>query len=314
MIPHWYQGMELRHLRYFVAVAEGLNIRRAAEKLRISQPPISRQLNDLESEIGVKLFDRSTRKLKLTQAGECFLKEATEILDRVQHATQLAQAVSRGETGTLVIAYGGPVSGMLPASAMRQCRDIYPWMELVIKEMSPRDQVHGLLENKIDLGYVGLNPVELQDIFCFESVRKVEVLVALPSNHPLIKKDSLRLEELAREHFIMVERTASPTTYDRVINILKSGGFVPNVAHEADKSQNLLRLVAAGFGIALVPDLFRNYSMPDVVFRPLKQRIHVDWHVAWRRDNDSPLLKTFLSILREDVRNRYGDQTLMESA
>jgi len=297
--------MELRHLRYFVAVAEGLNIRRAAEKLRISQPPISRQINDLESEIGVKLFDRSKRKLRLTQAGECFLKEATEILSRVRHATQLAQAVNRGETGTLVIAYGGPVSGMLPASAMRQCREIFPWMDLVIREMSPRDQVQALLASQIDLGYVGLNPLELQDIFCFESIRKVEVLVALPSNHPLIKEDSLKLEQLAQEHFIMVERSASPTTYDRVINILKSGGFVPNVAHQADKSQNLLRLVAAGFGIALVPDLFKNYSMPDVVFRPLKERILIDWHVAWRRDNDSPLLRTFLSILREDVRKNH---------
>lgn len=302
MIANWYQGMELRHLRYFVAVAEGLNIRRAAEKLRISQPPISRQINDLEAELGVKLFDRSNRKLRLTNAGESFLKEATEILSRVQHATQLAQAVNRGEAGTLIIAYGGPVSGILPASVMRRCHEIFPWMELVIREMSPRDQVQALLESQIDLGYVGLNPVELQDILCFESIRKVEILVALPSNHPLIEKNSLKLEELAQEHFIMVERTSSPTAYDKAVNILKSAGFIPNVAHQADKSQNLLRLVAAGFGIALVTDLFRNYAMQDVVFRPLKERIHIDWHVAWHRDNDSPLLKTFLTILREDIK------------
>lgn len=308
MIPHWYQVMELRHLRYFVAVAEGLNIRRAAEKLRVSQPPISRQINDLETEIGVKLFDRSNRKLQLTQAGECFLKEATEILNRVQHATQLVQAVNRGEAGTLVIAYGGPVSGILPANVMRRCREIFPLMELIIRDMTPREQVQALLENKIDLGYVGLNPVELQDILCFESIRKVEVLVALPSNHPLVTKEILQLEELADEHFILVERTSSPTAYDRTVNILKSAGFIPNVAHQADKAQNLLRLVAAGFGIALVTDLFRS-SISEVVFRPLKERIYIDWHVAWRRDNDSPLLNTFMSILREDMKNHGEDQS-----
>ena len=260
MIAYWYQGMELRHLRYFVAVAERLNIRRAAEKLRISQPPISRQINDLESEIGVKLFDRSNRKLRLTNAGESFLKEATEILNRVQYATQLAQAVNRGEAGTLVIAYGGPVAGMLPASVMRQCREIFPWMELVIREMTLQDQLQALLDNQIDLGYVGLNPVELQDILCFESIRKVEMLVVLPSNHPMVKKRSLELEELAHEHFIMVERSASPAAYDRLINILKSAGFVPNVAHQADKSAKSPETCGCGIrhfsGSGFVQELF----------------------------------------------------------
>lgn len=301
MIAYWYQVMELRHLRYFVAVAEGLNIRRAAEKLRISQPPISRQINDLESEIGAKLFDRSNRKLRLTHAGESFLKEAIDILNRVQHATRLAQAVSRGETGTLVIAYGGPVSGMLPASVMRQCRDAFPWMELVIREMSLQDQVTALLENQIDLGYVGFRTAELEDILCFESICRVELLITLPSNHPFVKREKLRLEELADEHFILVERTASPTAYERLINILKSAGFIPNVTHQTDKAQNLLRLVAAGFGMSLVPDFYKNYAMPDVEFRPLKDKIEIEWHVAWRRDNESPLLRTFLHILREDI-------------
>lgn len=303
MISHWYQRMELRHLRYFVAVAEGLNIRRAAEKLRISQPPISRQINDLESEIGVKLFDRSNRKLRLTNAGEYFLREATDILNKVEHATRLVQAMNRGEAGTLVIAYGGPVAGMLPASVTRQLREIFPWMELVIREMTLQEQVKALLENQIDLGYVGLKTDELEAVLGFECIRKVELLIALASNHPMVEQETLRLEELAGEHFIMVEKTASPTAYDRLIKILKSAGFIPNVAHQVDKAQNLLRLVAAGFGISVAPDFYKNYSIPDVVFRPLEEKIEIDWHVAWRKDNESPLLKTFLSILRKEVGN-----------
>lgn len=298
--------MELRHLRYFVAIAEDMNMRRAAEKLRISQPPLSRQINDLEAEIGAKLFDRSSRKLKLTNAGEFFLKESREILQRAQRAAALAQAINRGEAGTLVIAYSGPVSGMLPASVMRQCREIYPSMEIVIREMTLHGQVLALLEKQIDLGYVGLKSPELEDVLLFESIRKVEMLIALPSNHPFTKKKKLDLRELADEHFIFTERSSSPMAYDWIVSILMSGGFIPNVTHQSDNPQNLLRLVAAGFGISLVPDMFRNYAMPDIVFRPLRDKVEADWYLAWRRDNHSTLLKTFLGILREKVGPRHN--------
>jgi DNA-binding transcriptional LysR family regulator len=298
--------MELRHLRYFVAVAEGLNIRRAAEKLRVSQPPISRQINDLESEIGVKLFDRSNKKLRLTNAGECFLKEATDILKKVAHATSLVQAVNRGEAGTLVIAYGGPVAGMLPASVTRQLREIFPWMELGIREMTLQEQVKALLENQIDVGYVGLKTEELEETLGFEPICKVELLAALPSNHPLAEHKTLALEDLTGEHFIIVGKNASPTAYDRLLSILKSSGFIPNVAHQADKAHNLLRLVAAGFGVSVVPDFYKNYSIPDVVFHSLKENIEIDWYVAWRKDNKSPLLMTFLNILRKEMGNSSG--------
>lgn len=296
--------MELRHLRYFVTVAELLNMRRAAEKLNISQPPLSRQIGDLEAEIGAKLLDRSKRKLRLTQAGEFFLKEAREILQRSRRAKQLTQAVNRGETGTLVIAYRGPVTGLFPTGVMRKCREIFPSMEIVIREMTLQGQIVALLDNQIDLGYVGLRPYELQDILCFESIAKMEMLAVLPSGHALARKRVLNPGELADENFIFVERSANPLGYDWLINTLKSSGVTPNVVQQTDQSQNLLRLVAAGFGVSVVPDIYREYAMPNVVFRPLKEKIKIDWFIAWRKDNESVLLKTFLDLLRKEIKHR----------
>ncbi len=294
--------MELRHLRYFIRVAEELNMRRAAEKLHVSQPPLSRQIHDLEHELGTELFDRSGRRLKLTNAGEFFLKEAREIIAKAQRASQLVQAVHRGEAGSLIIAYRIPIEGMLPVKVMRRCRELFPSMEFVIKEMTLQSQIMALLENQIDLGYVGFQQLELQNILNFESIRRTEILVALPSGHPLSNKKKLDLQELADQPFIFVERSASPVAYDWLLGITKNSGFIPDVIRQADTSQNLFRLVAAGFAISLVPDILKCFSLPEIVFRPLKNKIYVDWSIAWRKDNKSPLLETFLNLMRANIR------------
>jgi DNA-binding transcriptional LysR family regulator len=296
--------MELRHLRYFVGVAEELNMRRASEKLHVSQPPLSRQIHDLEDELGAALFDRSNKRLRLTRAGEFFLKEAKEILSRSRRAAQLVQAVNRGEAGSLVIAYRVPISDMLPTRVLRRCREIFPSMELVIRELTIQEQIMALLESRIDLGYVGFKHQELQDILQFETIRRTEILVALPSGHRLVKKRRLALEELSDQSFVFVERSASPLAYDWLLGLAENSGFRPDVVQQADTAQNLFRLIAVGCGISLVPDILKCYSLPGVIFRPLKNRIQVDWSIAWRKDNKSPMLLTFLTLLREDIRKQ----------
>lgn len=294
--------MKLRHLQYFIAVADELNMRIAAEKMNISQPPLSRQIRELEKELGIDLFDRSRKKLRLTRAGEYFQKEAKEILAKSQNAAHMVKAVDCGEAGSLAIAYRVPIEGMMPTRVLRKCREAFPSMRLTIREMPLPDQVVALLENRIDLGYVGFRNEELHDILNYETILKSEVLVILPTGHRLLKKRKLDLAELAEEKFLFVERAASPFAYDWLVGIPRICGFTPNVVQQADSPRNLVRLVAAGLGISLIPDFLKMYAVPEAAFRPLKHKIQLEWSIAWRRDNKSPILETFLRLLREEMK------------
>jgi len=296
--------MKLRHLQYFVAVAEELNMRVAAEKMHISQPPLSRQIRELEKDLGTELFNRNKKKLRLTQAGEYFLKEAREILIKSQSAARMVKAVDSGEAGSLAIAYRVPIEGMLPTRVLRKCRELFPSMKLTIREMTLPDQVVALLENRIDLGYVGFRNAELQNILNYETVLKSDIVVILPTGHRLLKKRKLDLAELSEEPFIFVERAASPFAYDWLTSIPKICGFIPNVVQQADTPRNMFRLVGAGLGISLVPDFLKMYSLPEVAIRPLKHKIQVEWSIAWRKDNKSPVLETFLRLLRDDLKKQ----------
>lgn len=293
--------MKLKHLEYFVAVAEELNMRVAAEKMNISQPPMSRQIRELEKGLGIHLFDRGKKKLRLTEEGEFLLREARDILTKSHNAAQMIKAV-RGAVGSLSIAYLVPIEGMLPASVLRKCREKFPSMRLAIKEMSLPDQTVALLENRIDLGYIGFRNAELQYILNYETILKSEIIVMLPSDHRLLKKRKLELAELSHENFIFVEREASPFAYDWLVSIPRICGFTPNVVQQADTARNMISLVAAGLGISLVPEFLKMYALPEVAFRPLKHKIQLEWSIAWRKDNQSPILETFLRLLREEIK------------
>ena len=292
--------MELRHLRYFVAVAEELNVRQAATRLHLSQPPLSRQIHDLEDEVGTKLFLRSQSGMRLTEAGRTFLTEARSILSQSQRAVQLAQAASRGEAGHLDIAYA--VEGFEPVllRVIRLFRQLFPMVEFGIRELQYHQQVQELISRRIDLGYVGIRFPELESELVFECLRKTPFLVALPPGHPLAKQRRLRLSELANEKFISIRRTAA-AYHSLFVSHCRSAGFMPEIAREeADGALSLLGLVSAGFGVALVPETFRQILPVEVEFRPLRPSIPTfDFHIAWRRDNQSSVLHAFLEMLRK---------------
>ena len=172
--------MELRHLRYFVAVAEELNVRRAAERLHVSQPPLSRQIHDLEAEVGAELFVRSRQGMQLTEAGQFFLKEARQILSQSQRALQLTQAAGRGENGRLDLAYHAAFFDPVFTRAVRQFRKRFPSVELRIRELLTYQQIQELLEKRLDLGYVGLRFPELEPDLMFQRVHQGALWVALP--------------------------------------------------------------------------------------------------------------------------------------
>jgi len=281
--------MELRHLRYFVAVGEQLNFRRAALRLHVSQPPLSRQIHDLEDELGTKLFDRSNRKLALTAAGECFLKEARQILFHVERASQLAKAASRGEAGQLNLAILPPIGGLFLPPAIRAFRERFPVVDVTIT---------ALMERRIDLGFVPLPVINVMPELEFERVRDVALQAALPPGHRLAKQRQLKLRELANEPFVLLARDKASLLHDWILNLCREAGFEARVVKLADSPTSILELISAGFGVSLLPGLFQRFPS-DVVFRPLPSslpKLHLA--LAWRRDNASSLLKAFLEILR----------------
>ena len=289
--------MELRHLRYFVAVAEELNIRRAAERLHVSQPPLSRQIHDLEYEVGTKLFARSKQGVQLTPAGQLFLREARQILSQSQRAVQLAQAAGRGQSGRLELAYSAAFFDPAFTRVTRLFRQRFPSVELRIRELPTYQQIQELIEKQIDLGYVGLRFVELEKDLEFECVRRGTLWVALPPGHPLAKQRRVALRALAKEPFIAPPRS-SPAYRDALLGLCRSADFAPEFVQEGNNAQCMLQLVSAGAGVALVPETFRQLLAIDVEFRPLMPNLPpLEFHVARRRDNQSPPLRAFLEML-----------------
>jgi DNA-binding transcriptional LysR family regulator len=296
--------MELRHLRYFVAVAEELNVRRAAERLHVSQPPLSRQIHDLEAEVGTKLFVRSKQGVQLTEAGQFFLKEARQILSQSQRAVQLAQAAGRGETGHLSLAYHSAFFDPVFTRVARQFRKRFPSVELRIRELLTYQQIQELLEKRLDVGYVGLRFAELEKELMFECVHQGDLCVALPPDHPLAKQRSIALRALAKESFIGPPR-ASPAYREELLSFCRSAGFAPEIVQEGNSAQCMLELVSAGVGVALVPDTFQKLLAIEVEFRPLTGCLpRLGFHIAWHRKNKSPHLRAFLAMLHDELTPR----------
>jgi DNA-binding transcriptional LysR family regulator len=225
------------------------------------------------------------------------------ILAQSQRAVQLAQAASRGEAGHLDIAYA--IEGFEPVllRVTRLFRQLFPMVELGIREMQYHQQVQELINRRIDLGYVSIRFPELESELVFECLRKAPYLVALPPGHPLAKRRRLRLSELAKEKFISIRRTA-PAYHSRFVSHCRSAGFEPEIApEEGDGALSLLGLVSAGFGVALVPETFQQILPVEIEFRSLRLSIPTfDFHIAWRRDNQSTLLHAFLELLRKHAR------------
>jgi DNA-binding transcriptional LysR family regulator len=282
--------MELRHIHYFVAVAETLNMRQAAARLHLSQPPLTRQIHDLEEEVGTKLFVRSKHGMHLTEAGQTFLREARSILSQGQRAVQLARAASRGEAGHLDIAHSVAVFDPILLSAVRLFGQLFPMVELGLREQPYHQQVQELI-------YVAIRFPELESDLVFECVRKSAFLVALPPQHPFAKRRRLALAELAHEEFISLRQTA-PAYHTWFVSLCRSSGFTPQIAAtEADGALSLLGLVSAGFGVALVPETFRQILRVEVELRPTIPTF--DFYIAWRRDNQSTVLRAFLEVLKK---------------
>ena len=292
--------MELRHLRYFVAVAEELHFGHAAARLRTSQPSLSQQIRNLERELRVELFERSKRKVQLTPAGSRFLSEAREILRSAERAAALARETEREETQKLVVGISPDTDWEFLGRVIRAFAQKLPAVELSFQNLVPEDQVKALREGRLDAGFVGL-PLTEDDGLTAEVTARVPLVVAISSKHPKSRSPEISLKQLSGEPYALWPRHLSPGSFDQMLEIFHRAGFGPPVTMEGGipSARTLIGMVAAGLTIALVDPATRDIAPKGVRFFSLPDAEGIsESGVIYRRDDPSPALAAFLEEVR----------------
>jgi DNA-binding transcriptional LysR family regulator len=298
--------MELRHLRYFVAVAEEKHVTRAAERLGMQQPPLSQQIQALEAELDVQLFRRKPRGVELTQAGEALLVDAQVILARVEHAVAATKRAARGEQGRITVGFTSsvPFHPFMPR-IIRAFRDAFPLISLVLEEGGTSELVEALRQERIDTAFIRspvADPLGLE----VRPILEEEMVAALPAAHPLAQRpegEALPLSALAAETFLLYRRPSGPGLYDSILAGCHRAGFTPHVGQEAPRMVSTLNLVAAGLGVSIVPASMRGLRMDGVAFSTLKDRppLRAPLTFAHRRNERSAVVRRFIDLVVKSV-------------
>jgi DNA-binding transcriptional LysR family regulator len=288
--------MELRHLRYFVAVAEELHFGRAAERLFIVQPALSKQIASLEKELGVALFLRTKRHVEMTSAGASLLEDARQVLAQAEGAKLRAQLASRGEVGLLEVGFVAPVLYDLLPHMLRAFRAQFPEVRLSLHELHSREVVNGLLSRDLHIGFSRL-PVGAAEGLRVLPLVEESIVVAMPQGHPLAAQESVALAELADEDLILITRAQEPELYDSYVTACAAAGFHPRVAHEVDRTHVAVGLVAGGLGVCFVPSSALLVGHPGVAYRPLTAPSpRITFGAIWPAGPVAPVLQNFLSL------------------
>lgn len=297
--------MELRHLRYFVAVAEEGHVTRAAERLNMQQPPLSQQIRALEGELDAQLFRRKPRGVELTHAGRALLADARAILARVDEASAGARRAARGEDGRIAVGFtsSAPFHPFVPR-ALRAFRDAFPRVSLNLEESGTAELVEALRRERIDAAFVRTRVTDPSGL-AVSLLLEEPMRVALPSGHPLArgKHDegpAVALKALAAETFVAYRRASGPGLYDAVIAAAYAAGFTPQIGQEAPRIVSTLNLVAAGLGVSLVPASLARMRLDGIVFCKLKGAAQpkAPLYLASRRGDASPILRRLLEVIR----------------
>lgn len=295
--------MELRHLRYLVAVAEELHFSRAAQRLHISQPPLSQQIRQLEDELGVRLFHRTRRNVQLTDAGRVVLEEARRTLAQAGEVIRAAERARRGQAGHLRIGFSSSAPYTMLPAILRTFRERFPDVALTLLERSSEEQAHLLFERVSDAGFVRPPIEDSAGLLIVRAILREPLVAALPDSHPLGRARTVAVKSLASEPFVLFPRHAAPGLYDQILGMCRRAGFNPNVTQEAVQMQTIVSLVSAGLGVAIVPASIQNLQRAHVVYRELRPRsATTEMAVAYRRDNQSEALRAFLGIVDETAK------------
>jgi DNA-binding transcriptional LysR family regulator len=292
IVPH----VELRHLRYVVALAEELNFGRAAARLNMTQPPLSQQIRLLEEQLGVTLFQRSKRQVQVTESGRILVREGRRILAQTEQAVRLTLKASRGEIGILRIGSSSSADCIV-VKTLKAFARYTANVQFELQSMSTRGQLEAIRTGQIQAGFFRL-PTSDPNLTIKPLLRE-PLIVALPQGHSLAAKEYIPLAALSNEHLVLVSRSSDPGLHDSIVMACKGAGFNPRITYETDDVYAGLRIVAAGLGVSLLPAL-RHFQQPGVILRRLQSPApQIEMAVAYSDDNPSQLLGHFLSVLHE---------------
>ncbi len=300
--------MELRQLKYFIAVAEEHSFSRAAQRLHISQPPLSVQIMLLENELGVRLLNRTNRGVSLTAAGSVFYEEMRAVVVRLEHGKTRAKQAGSGQVGTLSIGFVSIADyGILPPT-LKEFRQRFPAVEVQLHELTSDVQLREMRAGRIDLG-IALGPLQEAD-FVLETLLHEELVLATPIKHPLIKpKGKLDLRSFAKDNFIVPPREIAPGLYDLIISQCHASGFVPRITQHARQMQTVISLVAAGMGIALVPSSVQNLKRAGVHYGRIRgSKAGIEMGILHSPNIADPLQQNFIDTLKQ-IAQRDGHST-----
>ena len=293
--------MELRHLRYFVAVAEEENVSRAALKLHVSQPGISRQIHDLEDEIGFQLFERSAKSLKLTAAGKVFLTEARVVLQHADEAVKKARAAAGGTSGEINVGYAPSLTIQILPQALRKFQEKFPGVRVVLHDLSTEEMLSQVGEKKLQVALTVRPPAKLLRELNFEELARYEGCVAVAPKNPLAKLKSVSLEQISREPLIAYTRKDYPEYHAMLEKLFAPVGRKPRIAGEHDGVSSIVAAVEAGRGFALVPSCVASMVGPRLKLLPIKPALPAIPVVAiWRKQSESEMVKHFIAAARQD--------------
>lgn len=298
--------LDIRKMRYFITVAEELNFSRAAERLRMAQPPLSQEIRKLEEELGVQLFYRTKRKVELTNAGKIFLDGVRQIMLQVEKTIRETQLADEGKIGQLTVGFVD--STEIVIEILKKFRERFPKIQLVLREMTTEQQLKALYEKEIQIGFFRTkqnNGILSSEVCSEESLRLV-----LPQNHPLASLAEVSLQLLVDEPFIMFPRHLGPDFYDFITSYFSEQGVNLNVVQEAIQMQTIVNLVAIGMGISVVPSSVETYKQYGVIYKKFKETPpKINLYVGWRQDEKSAIINQFLTIVREVYSTRKSNKS-----
>ena len=289
--------MELRQLRYFIAVAEELHFRRAAARLHISQPPLSQQIARLEEELGCRLLSRTRRRVELTPAGEAFLRDARATLEELDVAVATVRRIETGQAGLLRVNFVGSALLSIVPGIIQRFRRGRPEVEIELRERSTLEQLRALNSGIIDVGLVR-PPIDPDDALATEVVMRERTVAAIPSDHPLAKRARIPLRRLAAEPLVLFPREQAPGFHDLLTGRLAATGSSPRVVQYAPEMTTIIGLVAAGIGLSPVPASVAGLGLEGVTYRPLTGAPATELLAVTRAGDDSPLVAAFIAEAR----------------
>ena len=288
--------MELRHMRYFVAVAEHLNYGRAAEALSTAQPSLSRQIQQLEAELGVMLFERTNKRVALTGAGRTFLVDARRTLQSADLSLRHAHENADGTRGELRLGFVGGAMMMKLPLVLSEYRRRFPNVEIIPHAMHYPEHHPALRAGTIDLAWTVAEP---SGDISSEIVSSERLVAVVPASHPLATRKRIAIADFTNEGIVLIRRTESPRLYTETMRLCAINGFHPAQIHEVIEEQTVLGLIAAGFGVALVPSSWSVIHVPGIVFSELDGSYSIAEHLSWQRDRISPIIRAFVATARE---------------